>query len=218
MESVLHLRVNTGPTKHTHTDLSCICDPPLLQVPGTLAAQPPSWALGLLCPSQHQASHSCREPRTHSSLLLCSFSSHVCVMSPRRNSPRAPEGGFRLVCVRSPLSAPGTLRVLEITCLLLFLSPWPLAPEHSLRKDRPTRLSLVWNGESTHQQQTSRRALRRHREDRPPCRDAPCPCPHQRPACCLLLSFTPASISKVTYFLKGWESFRIQYLPERFAS
>lgn len=28
MESVLHLRVHAGPTKHTHTDLSCICDPP----------------------------------------------------------------------------------------------------------------------------------------------------------------------------------------------
>lgn len=124
--------------------------PPLLQVPGTLAAWPPSWALGLLCPSQHQASHSCREPHTHNSLLLSSFSSHVCVMSPWRNNPLASEGGFRLVCVRSPLSAPGILRILEIICLILFLSPWPLAPEHSLREDRPTRLSLVWNGESTH--------------------------------------------------------------------
>lgn len=159
MESVLHLRVHTGPTKHTHTDLSYICDPPFSRCqahwpPGHL---PGPW---VCCVPPSTRPHTAAESPAHTAPCCCPASpvtSALCLLG--GTAPQPPREVFG-VCVWSPLSAPRTLRILEIICLTLLLSPWPLAPEHSLRKDRPTQLSLVWNGESTHQQQTSRRVLR----------------------------------------------------------
>lgn len=187
----------------------------LLQVPGTVAA------------GHLRGSCSCRVPPSTRPHTAAEGPAHTppcrpaypvtsacplhpgCVSPEEEEEPQPPREVFSLF-VFGPSVRSGTLRILETICV-----PGPWAQS---RKDHPIRLGLVWSGEPTHHQQTSGHILGRALSRQTALLE--CPLMFLSPPASSLLpaaNSTPGSISKFNYFLKRWESFRIQYLSEIFA-